>query len=119
VRGQFDFAEATGADGPVQLVAATAQRRVPRHDTRVADVQPTNNVLTIQTQRQTYAFRVKSNTTTPTTIKNKTTYGNTAVRQAKMTRGQYLTTLFRLVNTLIKRRLTYDDVIVYVSYGML
>jgi len=31
VRGQLDFAEAARADGPVQLVAAGAQRRVPRH----------------------------------------------------------------------------------------
>lgn len=34
VRGQLDFAETAGADGPVQFVTASAQRRVTRHGRR-------------------------------------------------------------------------------------
>jgi len=65
VRGQFDFAEAAGADGPAQLVAASAQRRVTRHDGRrratcasLKNSSSTTTTTTIQTTRDTTKTRV-------------------------------------------------------------
>lgn len=54
VRGKFDFAEAAGADGAVQLVAAGAQRRVTRHVER-ASTRP--NPRTCASAESTNVFR--------------------------------------------------------------